>query len=68
VLPGNSTTSERDLEAALLVVGTGTRLFPEGVTPTGLRLTHSQTTENGVPILSYEHACKPAYGTVGVDV
>jgi hypothetical protein len=37
------------------------------VTPTGLRLTHSQTTEKGVAILSYERAGKPTYGTVGVE-
>ena len=34
----------------------------------GLRLTDSRTTENGVVILSYEYAGKPAYGTVGIDV
>jgi hypothetical protein len=50
-----------------VVLGAGKRLFPEGTTPTGLRLTHSQTTEKGVAILSYERAGKPTYGTVGVD-
>jgi dihydrofolate reductase len=50
-----------------VVLGSGKRLFPEGVTPTGLRLTHSQTTEKGVAILSYERAGKPTYGTVGVE-
>src|SRR5918912_2394163 len=51
-----------------VVLGAGKRLFPEGVTPAGLRLTNSQTTEKGVAILSYEYAGKPTYGTVGVDV
>jgi dihydrofolate reductase len=51
-----------------VVLGAGKRLFPEGVTPTGLRLTNSQATEKGVVILSYEYAGKPTYGTVGVDV
>jgi dihydrofolate reductase len=51
-----------------VVLGAGKRLFPEGVTPAGLRLTQSRTTEKGVVILSYEYAGKPTYGTVGVDV
>ena len=51
-----------------VVLGAGKRLFPEGVTPAGLRLTNSQATKKGVVILSYEYAGKPTYGTVGVDV
>ena len=51
-----------------VVLGAGKRLFPEGVTPAGLRLTHSRATEKGVVILSYEYAGKPTYSTVGVDV
>ena len=51
-----------------VVLGAGKRLFPEGVTPAGLRLTQRGTTEKGVVILSYEYAGKPTYGTVGVDV
>ena len=51
-----------------VVLGAGKRLFPQGVTPAGLRLTNSQATEKGVAILSYEYAGKPTYGTVGVDV
>ena len=51
-----------------VVLGAGKRLFPERVTPAGLRLTQSRTTEKGVVILSYEYAGKPTYGTVGVDV
>ena len=50
-----------------VVLGAGKRLFPEGVTPAGLRLTDSRTTEKGVVVLSYEYAGKPTYGTVGVD-
>src|SRR5918912_2191265 len=48
-----------------VVLGAGKRLFPEGATPAGLRLTHSQTTEKGVVISTYERAGKPTYGTVG---
>jgi dihydrofolate reductase len=51
-----------------VVLGAGKRLFPEGATPAGLRLTNSRATEKGVVILSYEYAGKPTYGTVGVDV
>ena len=51
-----------------VVLGAGKRLFPEGVTPAGLRLTQSRATEKGIVILSYEYAGKPTYGTVGVDV
>jgi dihydrofolate reductase len=50
-----------------VLLGDGKRLFPPGVTPAGLRLTNSRTTENGVVILSYERAGKPTYGTVGGD-
>ena len=50
-----------------VVLGAGKLLFPEGVTPAGLRLTQSQTTGKGVVILSYEYAGEPVYGTVGVD-
>jgi dihydrofolate reductase len=51
-----------------VVLGDGKRLFPQGVTPAGLRLTNGRTTEKGVVILSYERAGKPTYGTVGVDI
>jgi dihydrofolate reductase len=49
------------------VLGTGKRLFPEGVRPGALRLKESQTTSKGVTISSYEHAGKPTYGAVGLD-
>jgi dihydrofolate reductase len=50
-----------------VVLGTGKRLFPEGVTPGALRLTASRTTGTGVVISSYERAGKPTYGAVGLD-
>ena len=50
-----------------VVLGTGKRLFPEGVTPGALRLTDSRTTGTGVVISTYETAGKPTYGTVGVE-
>ena len=46
-------------------LGTGKRLFPEGVAPGGLRLSESRTTGKGVVISSYEAAGEPIYGTVG---
>jgi dihydrofolate reductase len=48
-----------------VMLGTGKRLFPEGVRPGALRLTESRTTGNGVVISSYERAGEPTYGTVG---
>ena len=48
-----------------LVLGTGKRLFPEGVTPGALRLTESRTTSKGAVISSYEPAGKPTYGEFG---
>ena len=48
-----------------VVLGTGKRLFPDGVTPAGLRLADSRTTGTGVVISAYESAGKPTYGTVG---
>jgi dihydrofolate reductase len=62
---------ERDLVDAYnvltfpVVLGTGKRLFPEGVPPRALKLTESRTTPNGVVISSYERAGEPTYGTVG---
>ncbi len=37
-----------------VVLGAGTRLFPEGGPPFGLRLTHSVTTTTGVVIATYQ--------------
>jgi dihydrofolate reductase len=62
---------ERDLVDAYnvltfpVVLGTGKRLFPEGVPPRALKLTESRTTPNGVVISSYERAGEPTYGTLG---
>ena len=50
-----------------VVLGTGKRLFPEGVTPGALRLTGSRTTGTGVVISAYERAGEPEYGEVGLD-
>jgi dihydrofolate reductase len=50
-----------------VLLGTGKRLFPEGVRPQGLRLADSRTTGSGVAIASYDRAGEPEYGTVGED-
>jgi dihydrofolate reductase len=67
------TLAEHDLVDAYnvltfpVVLGTGKRLFPEGVAPGALRLTESRTTGSGVVISSYERAGEPTYGAVGLD-
>jgi dihydrofolate reductase len=47
-----------------VVLGRGKRLFAEGVTPTALKLTDSQTTGSGVVMHTYETAGQPTFGTV----
>lgn len=47
-----------------VVLGRGKRLFAEGATPAGLKLTGSSATEAGVVYVTYEWAGKPSYGTV----
>ena len=51
-----------------VVLGSGKRLFREGVTPAALRLAETRTTSRGVVISLYERAGKPTYGTVGEEV
>ncbi|MEV4621124.1 dihydrofolate reductase family protein [Asanoa sp. NPDC049573] len=45
-----------------VVLGEGKRLFADGTTPAGLRLTDSSTTDSGVLFAAYEWQGKPAYG------
>ncbi|MGP3959080.1 dihydrofolate reductase family protein [Nonomuraea sp. 3N208] len=47
-----------------VVLGQGKRLFAEGATPAGLKLTGSSTTDAGVVYITYEWEGKPAYGSV----
>jgi len=47
-----------------VLLGTGKRLFPEGVAPAGLRLTGSRSTGTGVVASTYEPAGEPVYGDV----
>jgi dihydrofolate reductase len=47
-----------------VVLGEGKRLFAEGTTPAGLKLTTSSTTDAGVVYAAYEWAGKPRYGSL----
>lgn len=47
-----------------VVLGQGKRLFGEGTTPAGLKLTGSTTTGSGIVYSTYEWAGKPSYGSV----
>ncbi|MEU8608246.1 dihydrofolate reductase family protein [Actinoplanes sp. NPDC048791] len=58
---------ELRLIIAPVVVGTGRRLFPDGGTPAGLRLTHHQTTPSGLAIHTYEPAGAPTTDTLHTD-
>src|SRR5216110_2199331 len=49
-----------------LLLGTGKRLFGEGIVPAGLRLTSSQAFPKGAIHLAYERAGKPKYGDLSV--
>jgi dihydrofolate reductase len=50
-----------------LVLGTGKRLFADGVIPAGLKLVYSTTSTTGVLITTYEPAGKPEYGSFALD-
>jgi dihydrofolate reductase len=45
-------------------LGRGKRLFADGVPPTALKLTDSQSTSSGVVMHTYETAGEPTFGTV----
>ncbi|MBC6461416.1 dihydrofolate reductase family protein [Actinomadura sp. HBU206391] len=47
-----------------VVLGQGKRLFAEGTTPAGLKLTGSTTTESGIMYVTYEWVGKPSYSSV----
>lgn len=47
-----------------VVLGQGKRLFAEGTTPAGLKLTGSTTTDAGVVYITYDWTGKPVYGSV----
>lgn len=49
-------------------LGTGKKLFGEGVRPGALKLLSSSVSSTGVVISSYERAGAPEYGSYGLDV
>jgi len=48
---------------APVVLGAGKRLFPEGRTPSGLKLVDLKRTASGVTLQTFEYNGEPAYGT-----
>jgi dihydrofolate reductase len=48
---------------APVVLGSGKRLFPQGRTPSGFRLTGLRSTGSGVTLQTFESAGAPAYAT-----
>ncbi|MGW8763855.1 dihydrofolate reductase family protein [Streptomyces sp. NPDC055815] len=46
-----------------VVLGTGRRLFTDGVRPTAFRLTDARTTGTGVALHTYDLAGRPTYGS-----
>lgn len=58
---------ELRLVIAPVLVGTGRRLFPAGVPPTGLRLVRHETAPRGLAVHTYETTGQPEYGTYGAD-
>lgn len=54
---------ELRLVIAPVVVGSGRRLFPDGGTPAGLRLSGSTTTPGGLALHTYQVTGSPGHGT-----
>lgn len=48
-----------------ITLGTGKRLFGEGVMPTAFKLTHSESTPSGVIVANYERAGQVVTGSFG---
>ncbi|MFF0427828.1 dihydrofolate reductase family protein [Streptomyces sp. NPDC004520] len=51
------------LQVFPVVLGTGRRLFSDGVRPTAFRLTDARVTSTGVTLHTYELAGRPTYGS-----
>lgn len=50
-----------------VVLGTGKRLFPEGRTPSSLKLTDLTSTAGGVTMQTFEYNGSPTYGEVEIE-
>ena len=64
----NDLIDELNLFIAPVVVGQGTRLFPETGPDTALELVESRTTPMGVTIQVYRPTGRPRYATASVDI
>jgi dihydrofolate reductase len=63
----NDLVDELNLVIFPVVVGDGTRLFPDKGLDTALELVESRTTPSGVTIQVYRPAGRPEYGTAEVE-
>lgn len=50
-----------------VVLGSGRRLFQDGITPTALKLVDTKTTSTGVVIHVYKPAGRPTYGSIPAE-
>ncbi|MFF2296193.1 dihydrofolate reductase family protein [Arthrobacter bambusae] len=66
-LLANNLVDQLDLITYPVVVGQGTRLFPESGPDLALKLLNSRTTSRGITIQSYRPAGRPEYATSTVD-
>lgn len=66
-LLANNLVDQLDLLTYPVVVGQGTRLFPESGPDLALELLNSRTTSRGITIQSYRPAGRPEYATSTVE-
>jgi dihydrofolate reductase len=66
-LLANDLVDQLDLVTYPVVVGQGTRLFPESGPDLALELVNSRTTPRGITIQTYRPAGRPKYATSTVD-
>ena len=64
----NDLVDEMNLFIFPVVVGQGTRLFPDAGPDSALELVESRATPSGVTIQVYRPAGRPQYGTASADV
>ncbi|MDP9695936.1 UNVERIFIED_ORG: dihydrofolate reductase [Arthrobacter globiformis] len=66
-LPANDLVDRLDLVTYPVVVGQGTRLFPDSGPDLALELVSSRTTSRGITIQTYRPRGRPEYATSTVD-
>src|SRR5438093_165951 len=66
-LLANDLVDQLDLLTYPLVVGQGTRLFPDSGPDVALDLVNSRTTSRGITIQTYRPVGRPEYATTTVD-